>query len=54
MEYGVDCPPVTLARRIRESGQALTGAALSGVLLCEYHGATGVWITLLWCQPMDD
>ena len=35
MEYGVDCFQVTLARRIRESGQALTGAALSGVLLCE-------------------
>jgi hypothetical protein len=37
MEYGVNCLQVTLARRIRESGQALTGAALSGVLLCEGH-----------------
>ncbi len=30
----VDCPGVALARGSRESGQALTGAALSGVLLC--------------------
>ena len=35
MEYGIDWLEVTLARRIRELGQALTGAALSGVLLCE-------------------
>ena len=34
MECGVDCLQVTLARRIREPGQALTGAALSGVPLC--------------------
>lgn len=35
------CRAVALARGSRESGQALTGAALSGVLLCEGHFSAG-------------
>ena len=34
------CCEMVLARGNREPSQALTGAALSGVLLCEYHFVT--------------
>jgi hypothetical protein len=39
------CPRVALARGSREPGQALTGAALNGVLLCEGLSwtAAGKW-----------
>ena len=42
----IDCLPVALARGSRETGQAITGAALSGVLLCE--GRSKAVVVLFW------
>ena len=44
-----DCLPVALARGSREPGQAITGAALSGVLLCE--GRSKAVVVL--CSELD-